>query len=531
MEKQPVVFVAFKEYDNLGVGYISAVLSDRGYDAIIIDFDIGKEEILNILKSLDPLLVGFSVIFQFNIDRFKELITYLRENGIKCHFTAGGHYASLRFEELFELIPSLDSIVRFEGEYTTLELIKSLQTGAAWTNTEGIAYRNDWKIIANQLRHPEEDLDKFPYPLRSEPEEYAFGYRFATIISGRGCIHDCAFCNLKEFFRRYNGPVKRLRKPELVVEEMEFLYNETGCSVFLFQDDDFPVKLSKETGWIERFCYELQSRGLGEKIMWKINCRPDEVEEKTFSLMKKNGLFLVFLGIEDGTDAGLKRLNKKMTIAASLEGIATLKRLKIGFDFGFILFQPRTSYRSLNDNIDFLKKVCGDGYTPVTFLKMIPFYETRVEKELISEGRIKGEPGYKYFDFLEESMDHFYKFIAEAFAEWLYYPDGLVNISKWARNYFAVYLHYYGSSPEVSFLSSNIKKIISESNSFLLDKMKELAEIFEARQYGNDQLTLLESHSDCIAAKHEDYKSQIHDTIGRLLRQNIKRQVYIQLPF
>ena len=122
-------------------------------------------------------------------------------------------------------------------------------------------------------------------------------------------------------------------------------------------------------------------------------------EIRPFEMMKSNGLFLVFIGIEDGTDSGLKRLNKHMSVSRSLAGINTLKKLEIGFDFGFMLFQPSTTFRSLNENLDFLEKICGDGYTPLTFIKLMPFYETRIEKELFAEGRLKSEPGNLDYDF------------------------------------------------------------------------------------------------------------------------------------
>ena len=99
-------------------------------------------------------------------------------------------------------------------------------------------------------------------------------------------------------------------------------------------------------------------------------------------MMKRHGLFLVFLGIEDGTDSGLKVLNKKMSVSSTLSGIAILKRLEIGFDYGFMLFQPSTTFRSLLENIEFLKQLCADGYTPATFLKLVPFYDTKVAADL-----------------------------------------------------------------------------------------------------------------------------------------------------
>ncbi len=517
MKKHPVVFVVKKEYDNLGIGYMAAVLSEAGFESKIIDVSDKKEKILKKLNRLNPLIVGFSVIYQYHIDKYIKLIGFLRKGGIKCHFTAGGHYASLKYEELFRLIPWLDSVVRFEGEYTIRKLSKSIYNGTDWRKIDSLAYANKGEIIANPLKPLEQNLDRLPFPIRSPLSNYAFNKKFSTILAGRGCIHSCSFCNLREFYLPFQGPVKRTRKPEMVVKEMEYLFRKKGCSVFLFQDDDFPVKGNKVSGWIEKFCDELKSRGLSDKIMWKVNCRPDEVEEKSFALMKSNGLFLVFIGIEDGTDTGLKRLNKHMTLAKSLAGINTLKKLEIGFDFGFMLFQPTTTFRSLNENLDFLKVICGDGYSPVTLLKMMPYYETRIEKELIAEGRIKGEPGFRDYDFLEDSMNHYFEFITICFLEWTRDPNGVVNISKWARNYISVCSRYFESTTALPLISRDIKNLISESNLFLLDNMKELATLFEYGKYTAGNYNDLKSFRKKIKIKHEHYKKQINNSLANLL--------------
>ena len=38
----------------------------------------------------------------------------------------GGHFPSLSYEQTLELVPELDSIVRFEGESTLLELVDAV---------------------------------------------------------------------------------------------------------------------------------------------------------------------------------------------------------------------------------------------------------------------------------------------------------------------------------------------------------------------------------------------------------------------
>jgi radical SAM superfamily enzyme YgiQ (UPF0313 family) len=303
----------------------------------------------------------------------------------------------------------------------------------------------------------------------------------------------------------------------MVVEEMDYLFRKKNCSIFLFQDDDFPVKHKNGSDWILKFCSALKSKGLSDKILWKINCRPDEIDEKNFALMKKNGLFLVFIGIEDGTDEGLKKLNKHISVEKCREGINILKKLDIGFDFGFMLFQPSTNFTSLIANLNFLEELCGDGFSPVSYLKMMPYYMTRIEKELIAQGRIKGKPGYRDYDFPDESMNRYFGFITDCFMEWMRYPDGVANIAKWARNYISVSRRFFNNTPALPELSKELRKNISKSNMFFLKSMKELAIIFESGEINKDDFRALDDYKRKIKTKHELYKKRINKTMTNLL--------------
>jgi anaerobic magnesium-protoporphyrin IX monomethyl ester cyclase len=515
MGAPPVVLVAFEEFDNLGVRYLAAVLSEKGFDPEIINFRDGNERILQKIKRFKPVVVGFSVIFQYHIYEFKELINYLRESGIRAHFCAGGQYASLRYRDLLEAIPFFDSIVRFEGEYTFLELVGCLYSGADWRKLKGIAYKENGQIIVNQLRLAEKDLDKFPFPMRPPLEDYALGKKFATLIAGRGCINNCSFCNNTEYLKQSSVHLKRLRKPEKVVSEIYFLFNEKDCSVFLFDDDDFPVKTENGSDWIERFCEELTRKRLSDKIIWKINCRPDQVDYKSFALMKAHGLFLVFLGIDDGTDSGLSGINKNMTVAKSLNGINNLKKLDISFDYGFMLFQPSSTFETINKNLDFLGQTLSDGYAPVKFLKMMPYFDTRIEKELRKEGRLKGLPGFLDYDFLDGSLNDYYEFIRNSFVEWMGHSEGLANTSIWAGNYFSVISHFYKITSKVKQLSDKTRKIVAQSNLFFIDRMKELAIIFKSGRYDPSDYKNLAGYKEDIKKHHDKYKEQIIDTVTK----------------
>src|SRR5262245_44418783 len=156
---RPVMLVGFQRHSNLGIGYLAATLQRWGYRVEVFDFEAERQQILDAAHALDPVLIGFSLIFQSYISWFGSLIRYLRDNRVPCHFTMGGHFPSLSYQHTLELIPELDSVVRFEGEDTLLELADCLSTGRDWRGLTGLAYREGEAITANPMRHLIDDLD------------------------------------------------------------------------------------------------------------------------------------------------------------------------------------------------------------------------------------------------------------------------------------------------------------------------------------------------------------------------------------
>jgi methylmalonyl-CoA mutase cobalamin-binding subunit len=108
-----VVLVGFRNQGNLGLGYLAATLEEFGYHVEVVDFEAPHAEVLETVRRLDPVVVGFSLIFQFYVHRFEALARHLREGGVTSHFTMGGHFPSLSPEETLALVPQLDSVVRF----------------------------------------------------------------------------------------------------------------------------------------------------------------------------------------------------------------------------------------------------------------------------------------------------------------------------------------------------------------------------------------------------------------------------------
>jgi anaerobic magnesium-protoporphyrin IX monomethyl ester cyclase len=154
-----VALVGFQDQGNLGVGYLAAVLRQRGYTPEMIEVRDNPETIAARLLASEPLLVGFSLIFQFFLPQYRRIAQHLRRAGVTCHFTIGGHYPSLCHEELLGNFPEIDSVVRYEGEETLIELADLLRAGKNWRDISGIAYVRDGQTVATPARPLVEDLD------------------------------------------------------------------------------------------------------------------------------------------------------------------------------------------------------------------------------------------------------------------------------------------------------------------------------------------------------------------------------------
>jgi len=509
--EKPVILIGFQEQDNLGLGYIGSTLVYEGFQVRMLDYQLGKEKILNIVQKYDPLIIGFSVIFQYHIFNFRDLLASLRENGVKAHFSSGGHYPSLRHDDILGIVPDLDSVVLYEGEYTFLELVRAVYKGETWTGIEGIAYKENQKIIVNKLRPLETSLDNFPIPLRPPLKEYALGFKYATLIAGRGCYYNCAFCSIRQFYEKPEGPVKRIRIPELVVEEMKYLYETRDCRIFMFQDDDFPVNPKREKDWITTFCKELDGQGLKGKVIWKINCRPDEIGEDIFRMMMEYGLFVVYLGIENGTDEGLKIMNKHINRDKIISSVNILKKLNVYFDFGFMLFQPWSNLDSITENLNFLKEIIGDGSSPVTYCKLLPYAETAIEKQLKMDNRLKGLTGFEDYSFLDPRLDDLFNYSSYLFSDWIDSHNGILNTSRWAKYTNLVLKSFYPSNELSLSIEKKIRKAISGSNLFLLNTFNFLVENID-----NISLKELESLKTKIQKKQNIFYEALETEITKM---------------
>ncbi len=477
---RPILLIGFQHQGNLGIGYLASTLRQHGYSVVICDVEAEPEEIVGTAVRLDPMIVGFSLIFQFYIPQYRRLICLLREAGIRCHFTMGGHFSSLSSRHNLELLPELDSVVRFEGEMTLLELADRIGTGRDWKTVQGIAFREGDRMEATPMRPLVDDLDRLPYPVRDFEPETALGRKAIPLLASRGCARTCSFCSIQTFYRAAPGKVVRTRKPSAVVEEMLSLHQQRGITIFLFQDDDFPLFGPVWRRWAADFIQELHRSGLSRRVIWKMNCRADSVDPEVFASLKDAGLYLVYMGLESGNDEGLKTLHKGITVEQNLRAVHLLKQVGLMFEFGFMMFDPSSTLRSVRENLNFLRAIVGDGSAAAVFCRMLPYDGTPIKDELEQAGRLRGDICYPEYDFLEDRVTGFYRELTQILDVWgwIHGFKALSPQLNWSWNELAIMERLFPPMPQLAGYKRELQQITQESNAVLFQVVDDLLETY-----------------------------------------------------
>ena len=479
VERKDVVLVGFQDQGNLGMGYLGAVLEDHGYSAQLLEFRTGHDAIIDVVTRARPLVVGFSLIFQFFLPEYAALAQALRDAGVDAHFTIGGHYPSLCHTDVLSEMPQLDSVARFEGEMTLLDLVTCLRRGMDWHQVPGLAWLDGDEVKEAEPRPLVEDLDTLPFPVRSGEPEHVLGWKTLPVLASRGCARRCSFCSIQTFYRAAPGKVVRVRQPENVVREMCELADERGISIFLFQDDDFPLFARYRREWAPRLVEELHSRGMAERAIWKISCRAEYVEPDLFRELQGAGLYMVYMGLESGSEEGLSALRKGISVETNRHAIEVLKELDLQFQYGFMLFDPSSTFESVRVNIEFLRSIVGDGSAGALFCRMLPYGGTPVRDQLEAEGRLRGDVVRPDYDFLDLRLNEYQRRLDEAVAHWVH-GDGASFQLNIALHEVAVMRRLIGELDGINEYRHALRVLTAESNEGLFRFVEETSVAFEA---------------------------------------------------
>jgi radical SAM superfamily enzyme YgiQ (UPF0313 family) len=356
----------------LGLGYLAAVLEKNQYEVDVIDCQVLKlsyEEFRSELGKRQPNIVGITST-TLTYKSGLQIAKIAKEVCPSCLTVMGGPHVTFWDDKALQECPSLDVIVRREGEYTLLELVQKVEAGKSFGDMLGITYRKDGKIIRNPDRPYIEDLDSLPFPARHLwPMERLREYEdILYLAASRGCVFWCEFCATV----RMHGRKFRMRSPKNIVDELEFLHKTYGVDKFTFCDDAFTVDQAR----IEELCREITDRKL--KIQWNCGTRVDMVTRELLVKMKEAGCISVWFGVESGSQQVLDAMKKGISIAQTIRVLGWVRELELKPVPNVILGFPGETKETAWKTIKFVEKISPDDvgfYNVATPFPGTPMYD------------------------------------------------------------------------------------------------------------------------------------------------------------
>ena len=363
----------------LMTGYIASTLMSRHHDVAVVDANLYEWSFNKTVQELSKKsfkLIGVHLVYlwEYTSDIFEALST-LKNNIPDVHINLYGHFPTFAFKDLLTENPFVDSITIGEPEGTFLELadtiinkkedsalysIDGLAFHVSNSNAEGVAAKAG--LVQNKPRKPVSNLDSLPSPYRNDFALKKKKGISTYILASRGCYGKCTFCYLDNFYG--DESYWRGRSPENVLNEISDIYENHGERYFYFADANFfgPGRKGKE-----RAC-ELSDLIVdnGIKIKFGIECRANDVEEKTIDALVKAGLVDVFLGVESGSQRSLTKFRKYTTVEDNKSAITILRKYGIEPNYGFIMFEPDSTLSDIRENFEFLKEMKMLNFPSIT---------------------------------------------------------------------------------------------------------------------------------------------------------------------
>ncbi len=330
--------------------YLASIARLEGYEPKIKDYSLNNETIDNLLYDIEQFKPQYLLLnaATTTLDNDLGILSKVKEKFPEIITVAKGAHFLTMADDTLKKYPSLDIAIRGEAELT----LKEILSGKPYKEILGLTYRDGDKILSNENRPFNNELDKLPYPARDLIDNNIYrrpdtGEVQAVIKVSRGCPFHCFFC----LATPVSGAKVRYRSPENILGEIKECYEKYNIKNFIFWSDIF--NLDKE--WVHNLCNCIIDSGL--KITFSTNSRADTADIETIKLMKKAGCKLVSIGIESGSQYMLDKMGKKITLNDIKNTVSLFKKAGIKVYGYYVLGLPWESEETALETIKFSRKL------------------------------------------------------------------------------------------------------------------------------------------------------------------------------
>lgn len=364
--------------EYLSLGYLASSLQQSDLPVLTEQWyrDGADERILAAFNDAPgKLLVGVTWPYVFSERAVVHVAAWVKQHAPRATVAVGGHPVSQDYERILRTYGDIDVVVRGEGDTAVVELARALAEGADLASVAGLAWRSDGEVDVETSppRAQIQQVDELPFPDRSTLAHVLDHYGntdrvVVRMLGSRGCYAKCEFCSMVAFYSLDGTRMAwRRRSPQNLVAELRQVLDQFGVRRFWFGDDEFigPPKIGVER--IRRITHEILDADLG--IEFGFDTRANGIAALTsddLDGLYRAGLRVVAMGLESGSQAALKRLNKGMKVETNYEALRKLHAAGIDHRYGFIMYDRGSTLDDLAANVSFLafadpSRICNTG--------------------------------------------------------------------------------------------------------------------------------------------------------------------------
>lgn len=336
----------------------AAKLVSREFEVKLIDqrLDLNWRETLKKELKKKPMLVGTTAMLGPQVEFARAVGEEVKKINPEIPVVWGGPHASILPEQTIA-DPTVDVIVKGDGEETFLKLAQAIKKKKLLKRVTGIYFQKDGETVFTG-ETPFVDLNKMPdlpYELIKVSD---YLQRRGKVLAldmetSRGCPFRCRFC----YNPFYNQRRWRALRPEIVLERLAFVRKKYGVYGIFFIDDEFFIDLLRARKIVEglkKMNFSWSVQGVTARSILAM-------DDGYLKMLESAGCEQLNIGAESGSTRILKMVEKGITPKEILAVNKKLRPYKIMPWYYFMIGFPGETKKEAEMTLDLVLQILREN--------------------------------------------------------------------------------------------------------------------------------------------------------------------------
>ncbi len=280
-------------------------------------------------------VVLLSTTFIWEARSLRRAVDWLSQRWPKATVVLGGQYSNLKFARILRECPSVDYIVRGDGEHTLPALLEAISGHGEIALVPNLVVRNDaGRLVVSEVSYVD---------LETEPSPGLIGaQQIVPYESMRGCPFKCGFCSFP-----HASPRWRHKSADKICDDWARYAKDCGTRLVKAMDSTFTIPPRR----MHRLFEKLPALEIG----WEAYSRANTIESADYvERLGESHCRSLSIGFESMSDRTLTAMDKGVTVAQNRRAFELLSQGAVGYRCSFMVGYPGETPEQWEKTRDFL---------------------------------------------------------------------------------------------------------------------------------------------------------------------------------